>query len=162
MAKDWSVPEHYRLGEADQKNWLTVFGDPQPLLVPDLKSIRQIARIKVCGYPAEIIQAAAWTHSDISSSVSGWPLKLLMSGMANIMKFSKSSLSLSGNELLPNWKETDSISNYEKIYISGYFIIVNISPLINAILYGNGTSKTLPKIKTELLSLMKSFRIEKV
>jgi hypothetical protein len=161
-ARDWTIPEHYQLAEADQKGWLVTMGDTLPLMSTDKKSICLMGKVNICGFPAKIVQAAGWSHSDLGSGPQNLTLKFLMSGMAHIFNFSNSELALTGSDMLPVWSEKYKIKSYEKLYLTGYFFIVDITPQIKAIFYGNGTQKTLSKIKKELLGTMQSFRIIKV
>lgn len=154
--RDWGVQEHFSLGEADQKYWLKLYGDSSPLATTSKNDFKHLGKIEISGFSGKIYEGAAWSHSDVGLRNKRTFLYLLMSACANIMNFSNRSLKLKGGNFIPNQLKDNKIDSYQKIYLKGYFAIVELDKKTRAVLYVNATNFEIENgVKTDYFSKIK-------
>ena len=168
--RNWSVKEHTKLGIEDQKNWLRLYGDKNPIVETDVKSIKKLTQIKISGYAGTLYEGCIWSDTDVGDGKESPLFPYFMAGFAYHFNKSNSQLNLSWAHFIPKWSDQMGITPYQKIYLRGYVIIVDINTSIKAILYANGAQfrdkngrqyDTFKQIQKELLKLLKNISIEK-
>lgn len=154
--RDWGVQEHFSLGEADQKYWLKLYGDSSPSATTSKSDFKDLGKIEINGFPGKIYEGAVWSHSDVGLGNKRFYLYLLMSACANIMNFSNKSLTLKGSSFIPKQIKDNQIESYQKIYLKGYFAILELDKKTRAVLYVNATIfENGGRVKTDYFSKIK-------
>lgn len=168
--RNWSIDEHFKLGETDQKNWLSLCGDSDPVADVDYRHYKKIGRLKIGHFSGDLFQGIIWSHSDVGKrkKISIYPL--LMAGMAYFINQSNSHLKLNYKNFISRGTSGFLLESFHSICLKGYVAIFEINKTTKAVLYGNGvvfTDKngqrhdTFKKIGPEILELLKSVEILK-
>lgn len=167
-SRNWTVQDHFALGEADQKNWLAMYGDPRPLAVIPEKDCRKLKKIRIGKYQGNLYEVSGWSHTDIGQNKKSVTLAPLLSVCANVFNISNPNLKLTGQNLLPIWSDDVPLSSYQKVNLKGYVAIISINKTTKAVLYNNATVfkdisgkeyNYFSKIKNNLEKQFKSFNI---
>jgi hypothetical protein len=168
QSRAWSVEDHFRLGEADQKNWLSIYGVNNPLI--KLPRMRETGTCRIGNYKGTLYQGGGDSNTDVGDSVKLLYLSILQAGGVYFFKRSNPKLNLSYSNLIPDWKTEKRLAPYQIIHLEGYVAIVEIDSKTKAILYVNGcqfTDKngkktdTFNKLKKEFKEVFRKFRIIK-
>lgn len=167
-SKEWTIEDHYILAVADQINWLLLYGDRNPLVKVDKKSVEEPIQIKISNYSGTFHKGSIWSNSDVGSTkLSLWSL-IQLGVMTNIFNIINPALQLIYKNFIP--KTNNNLEPYQKIYLSGYIIILDLDEKTKAVLYANGATykdrngkshDMYNKIDGELLSLIKAIKIYK-
>lgn len=154
--RNWNVQDHFSLGEADQKYWLKLYGDPSPMADIPQKAFEDLGKIQISGFSGKLYEGACWSHSDVGSGNKSIMLKFLMSACANIFNFSNKSLNLIGSHFIPKWADRNKNESYQKIYLKGYFAILKLNEKTRAVLYVNAAIfENKNGVKTDYFSKIK-------
>lgn len=165
---NWGVQDHYSLGEADQKYWLSIYGDSFPLASIPKKDFKDAGKIQISGFSGKLYEGGCWSHSDVGIGNKRNSLYLLMSACANIFNFSNMSLKLKGSDFIPKWINGNNNESYQKIYLKGYFAILKLNEKTRAVLYVNaaifenkkcGKTDYFSEIKKELKETLLATKI---
>ncbi len=159
----WSVSDHWKLAEADQKKWLGYwYGDPNPEC--KILNFERIDSVNISGYAGELYECSIATHSDVGATSVGATIKISFKILSSIFNSSSSGLDIQGLNFIPH----PSIQTYELVELKGYFVILQISPIVRIVLYANGIisrnnlkTDTYSVLKSELLKSLKSISILK-
>lgn len=169
--RNWTAQDHFALGEADQKTWLSLYGDSSPLVTISASEFKDLDNIQISGFHGKLYECGGWSHSDVGSGNKSLILHLLMSACANIFNISNKSLNLIGSNFIPKWSSNLKINSYQKIYLKGYVAIVSIDVKTKAVLYANATileSKDgkkidyFSKIKDKLKEILLASKITRI
>lgn len=63
----WTLEDHFKLGVADEKNWLKLYGDQNPFVEVDLSSPKNKGKITIDGYEGTLYEGNIW--SDLTPNV---------------------------------------------------------------------------------------------
>ena len=166
--RSWTAKDHYSLGEADQKNWLEMYGVKKPFVKTDFETIKPAEKIEISRYTGTLEQGNIWSNTDVGGNKNLW-LSIQLSVMANIMNGSNDKLDLKHNNFLPDLNK-NRLDPFQKIYLMGYIAILTLDEKTKAVLYVNSAKYSdkdennhdnFNKTKTELLDLIKSIKIVK-
>lgn len=138
----WTVENHYKLADADQKNWLRIYGDKNQYVEIDYKNAKEVGDIKISGYSGKLYQGGIWSDTDVGAQSDNFILQILMKGFAYFMNKSNKKLSVKGENFIPKWIQNSLLDSYQKIYLEGYCAIIEIDNLTKAVLYVNGAKYT--------------------
>jgi hypothetical protein len=170
-SRTWTIQDHFNLGEADQKNWLDLYGDPQPEGNIPRDGLKHMGQVIISGYKGQLYEGGGWSHSDVGEHARGFLLSAMMSACANIFNFSNSTLALSGKNFLPNWNCDSSLNSYHNVRLLGYIAILELDEKHKAVLYANATQFTdkhnkrydyFGKLRPELKRILQTLEIVKV
>jgi hypothetical protein len=125
----WHSDDYLKLAEADQEGWLKHYGNVAPNM--DFGSLTKTDDMLVGGKKAQLFEWVGVTQSDVGAHDHSLVLKVMSDGMAYMMNTLTPGLKLKGKNFLPRFTQTA----YQEIAISGYMILVNISPKTKAVLY---------------------------
>lgn len=171
---DWDINKHFKLAKADQTQWLCTFGCPNPDVRLDIEHKQDLGSTTIGGYPALLFQGGIWSNSDVGDRKGNLLARTKKHFFASIYNEQQPNLNLINSELVPVWQKhpaKEKVDPYALIRLEGYIAIVDISPSVKAVLYGNGaiyTDKhgkehnTYEAIKDELLQIIKNIQILKV
>lgn len=169
--REWSINDHFKLGEADQKNWLSLCGDTNPAADVKFESVQEEGQIKIDKFSGKLYKGIIWSHTDVGKRRKGSIFSLLMAGMAYFFNQSNPGLKLTAQNFIPR-RTTDSLlESFQKVCLKGYGVIIDITATTKVVLYGNGvifTDKngkkydTFKKIGPEILRLFKKVEILEV
>lgn len=162
----FTVQDHFNLAIADQKNWLKVFGDPNPYINMDAANISSTRKIKIGNYTGDLYDfSGGKSHSDIGSHSNNPISRKVMLFSSILFNRSNYSLDISQKDLLPSAIN----SNYEDILLKGYIVAIPLDSKTYVILYGNGTAIVdkkqqeikdyTPDLKSDILHAFDSVRI---
>ncbi len=165
--RKWTAEDHFNLGLADQKQWLSSYGDPHPFV--QLDQAKLIKKITLDKWSTDLYEVSGWSNSDVGNKPSKLFVPIIFSIFSNMLMISNPNLHLKHKNFLP--KPPEFLTPYQKIYLKGYVAIVELENHTKAVLYINGASfkdKTgkdydnFEKLKTSFLNLLTSIKIEKV
>jgi len=168
---EWSVNDHFRLGVADQKNWLVLYGVTSPFVEVDQASVKNAGNIIVSGYKGKLYRGNIWSNTDVGERKPFLPLPLFTAGGAHDFNKDNPNLHLAYNNLIPKQGKNQPLHSYQKILLEGYIAHIPINQNTTALLYANGASftdklgnehNTFIKIKNELIMLMNKAEIVQV
>ncbi len=165
--RKWSAADHFHLGTADQKQWLSVYGDPNPFVKFD--KILSTKTVTIGGFKGNMYEANGWSNSDVGDCKKSLSFPIMLSGFANIFMISNPKLHLSYKNFIP--KTDNNLQPYQKIYLKGFVFITDLGNNVKAVLYVNGAEfkdkngeihDSFRNIKRELLDLISGIQIAKV
>ena len=169
--REWSINNHFRLGEADQNNWLSLCGDTNPAADVKFESVQEEGQIKIDKFSGKLYKGIIWSHTDVGKRRKGSIFSLLMAGMAYFFNQSNPDLKLTAQNFIPRWTTDSLLESFQKVCLKGYGVIIDITATTKVVLYGNGvifTDKngkkydTFKKIGPEILRLFKKVEIQKL
>ena len=169
--REWSIEDHFRLGEADQKNWLQMYGVKDPVVRINFTKSVNLGEIKIGKYQGQLYQGEIASNSDVGNKTNSGYLKTMMAGGAELFKKSHPGLQIRASDMIPNWGIDSHLDPYQVINLAGLVVILEIDKETKAILYANGcsftdrmgqTHDTFTKMKDELLKDLKRIEIVKV
>lgn len=169
--KKWTIEDHLSLGEADQKNWLSFCGDPDPVAEVDYRKFQKLGRLKTVDFEGALYKGIIWSHTDVGKRKRISTFPLIMVGMAYFFNQSNHKLKVTSDNLMPKWITDSLLESFQGVCLKGYGVIVDITETIKAVLYGNGvifTDKngkkhdTFEKIGPEILELFENIEILKI
>jgi len=170
-SRRWSINDHFELGVADQKAWLSQYGDPNPYAKIDLNNIKKHKPIKAGGYKAELFEGSIYSHTDVGKGKKPLLFPLFMTGFAQTINKSNQSLNLKAKNLIPpKWAKNLPVKSFQKIQLHGFIAIISITRYIKAVIYSNGVIfkdnkgknyNTFKEIKPELKKLIQLVQIVK-
>ena len=170
-SRKWTVDDHFHLGEADQKNWLSIYGVKRPVADINFNNINKHGSFSMGNYKGTLYQGGGDSNTDVGNGMNKLYLSLLWAGGAYFFNQSNPKLNLTHDSFIPDWKKEKRLSSYQVIRLEGYVAIFEIDSNTKAILYANGCSftdklgkktDTFKQLQTELKDCLKKFRIEKV
>jgi hypothetical protein len=170
-SRKWTIDDHFHLGEADQKNWLSIYGVKKPVADINFDKVIKHGTFNIGNYKGTLYQGGGDSNTDVGNKTNKSYLSLLWAGGAYFFNKSNSKLNLTHSAFIPNWKEKVLLDSYQVIHLEGYVAIIEIDDKTKAILYANGCSftdkngkkiDTFKQLQLELKDCLKKFRIEKV
>ncbi|HLE24506.1 MAG: hypothetical protein UX87_C0024G0015 [Candidatus Amesbacteria bacterium GW2011_GWA1_47_16] len=169
--REWTAYDHFHLGEADQLNWLEMYGDKEPLASILQKDFKLVEKINISGFPGILYEGGGWSHSDVGKSGRGFILSGMMAACANMFNMLNKNLDLVGENFIPQWNVNYSTNSYHKVNLWGYVAILELDAKTKAVLYANATRfedrngkeyDYFIKIGKDIKRVLLSTRIEKV
>jgi hypothetical protein len=154
QVNDWEPKDFIKLCEADQKKWLSYYGDPSPKMEFDTPV--KVKDILINNIPGQLYRWLGTTHSDVGKRSSKFYNRAVMDGMAYIMNRLNPNLMLKGSNFIPSKKDS-----YEEVCISGYIAVMGINPKTKALLYvcveeGNAQKIKMDKLLLDYLEIIKT------
>lgn len=166
----WTIDDHFHLCEADQKNWLLMYGVKKP--IADINFDQIINRSFSAGdYKGILYQGGGDSNTDVGDKINKLYLSVLWAGGSYLFKRSNPNFKLSYSSFIPNWNKEKRLSPHQIIHLEGYAAIIEIDSKTKAILYANGCSftdkkgrktDTFSQLQTELKEALKKFRIVEI
>lgn len=169
--RKWTIKDHFLLGEADQKNWLSIYGVKKPEVSIDFKRIINLGSFNVGNYRGALYQGGGNSNTDVGNRINKLYLSVLWAGGAFFFNRSNSGLNLNHTSFIPDWSKEKRLDPYQLIHLEGYVVIIEIDNKTKAIFYTNGCSfndklgkisDTFEQLQIELKDSLKKFRIEKI
>ena len=161
----WTIVDHFKLGEEDQNEWLRLYGDTNPLASVESKNVQLLSKVKIQNFKATIYRGGGWSHTDVGKGKRPILYPLYMEGFAQMIMKSNPRLRLSGNNFSPHWLPSYPLDSFQKIWIDGYVMIVDLTESVKAVVFGNGAIytdrnsimyDTFKTLKNEIVKLIKS------
>lgn len=150
-SRKWSIDDHFHLGEADQKNWLSIYGIKKPIADIDFDRIINHGSFGIENYKGTLYQGGGKSNTDVGNKINRLYLSALWAGGSYFFKGSNPELEIAYSSFIPDWKNEKRLSPYQVIHLEGYVVIIEIDSRIKAILYANGCSFTDKKGKKLIL-----------
>lgn len=170
-SRQWTIDDHFHLGEADQKNWLSIYGIENPVASIDFDRIINHGPFNVGNYKGILYQGGGESNTDVGDKMNKLYLSALWAGGSYFFKRSNPDLKLKYSCFMPDWNKERLLNPYQVIRLEGYVAIIEIDSKTKAILYANGCSfsdkngkktDTFGQLQTELKEAIKKFRIVEV
>lgn len=167
----WTIDDHFRLGEADQINWLKNYGIKSPTVDIIFNTITDHGKISLDGYSGKLYQGIIRSNTDVGNKINKLYSTALWTGGTYFFKQSNPDLAINYSVFIPKWKESERLYPYQVIDLEGFIAILNIDSKTKAIFYINGCNlidkfgkkvDTFQKLKTEFLETIKKFTIIKI
>lgn len=167
--KDWGINDHFKLGEADQRNWLWIYGDSKPRVDIDFGHVENLGPVEVSGFKGKLYRGNIFSDTDIGTGKISIYNRLQISGLAIYFNKTNLKLNLNSKNLIPKWTKDNLLNSYERIHLRGYIAILNINDSIKAVLYTNAANfkdsngnlyDNFKKLDEELLQLIKDVEIK--
>lgn len=168
--KMWTINDHFKLTQADQKNWLKLYGASNPKVDIDYKSVENLGEIKVSGFNGQLYKGDIYSSSDVGKGDINFYRKLQIAGLAFYMNRINPKLKLCYSNLVSVWTDENILDSYQYIQLRGYIVILNISDSVKGVLYVNAANykdrngkeyDNFKKLDNEMLDLIKSIEIQK-
>ena len=140
QSREWTMNDHFHLGEADQKNWLTIYGIKKPVADIDFKRIITHDSFNIGNFKGTLCQGGGDSNTDVGNNINKIYLSALWSGGTYFFKRSNPNLELSYSNFIPDWSREKLLNPYQIIHLEGYVAIIEIDARTKAILYVNGCS----------------------
>lgn len=171
--KDWAISDHWKLGEADQNAWLSLYGDPDPETRPSKDSFKSLGKVSLGKFHGEIFEGAAQTHSDLSAVEPGLIFLARMGYFSGLFNRSCPGLKIKPENLYGRAEGRESVNPYHDLIVRGYTAVVEVEPerKMKAVLYASGVifkdkrgkeHNTFNQIKYDLMKKILSVKIERV
>lgn len=169
--KKWNVNDHFNLGISDQKNWLSLYGDPNPYIEFELDKIQELGKININNYHGMLYKGGGWSNTDVGNGRKAIPFYFVMAAFSRVFKQSNPDLQLNTNNLIPQWKKDFVLKPYQKVRADGYIAIIEITEKTKVILYVNGVNfidsdgkkhDTFTKLHDRFLKDLQKIKIVKV
>lgn len=169
--RNWEINDHFRLGEADQKNWLRIYGNKNPIVDIDYKHAEKLGSIEISGFKGHLYKGNIYSDTDVGREKISLFNRLQISGLAVYFNKTNKNLYLASKNFIPNWTEENLLTSYQKVQLKGYIAILNISNSIKAVLYANAARykdrkgkeyDNFAKLDEELIRLIKAVDIQKI
>lgn len=166
--REWTVKDHFKLAEADQKEWLSFYGDKN-MFVETVDS-KLLGKVKLGDFQGDLYQGKIMSDIEVGDK-KPFLLPFIVAVLANIMSKRSRSKKISYRNLLPRYTEDFLLNPYQKVLLEGYIIIISLDSKTTTVLYANACSFTdknnkkydhFQTIKNELLEQIKSITIEKI
>jgi hypothetical protein len=132
----YSLQEHLNLAVIDQVNWLRHYGDPSPSCELREAAFHRAGTTRVSGHPTTIYTGGGYSHTDIHSGRPNSWLRFAASVLAMAFNANGASPPVTAAALIPGGSE----ESYARIFLKCIIMVVEIEPLVHAVLYGNGIS----------------------
>lgn len=168
--RDWSINDHFRLAEADQKEWLKMYGDQNPIAKIDFESAMKVKTLKISGYNADLYKGDIRSHSDVGKGGRKLMFPFLTAAFAHHMNRSNPVLHLRAKHFSPKWhRDSPSTLPFQDVLLRGYIAIVTITKTTKAVIYANGAIfqqkngnnvNTFQQIDEELMDLIPKIKIQ--
>lgn len=137
--RTWNVDDHYALGEADQKQWLEMYGDESPLALMEKNNSRLIKEVEISGYKGKLYEGGGWSHSDVGDGYKTFMLQILMGITAEVFNISNPKLDIKTNNFIPKRNSQMQVAPHHKVYLKGFIAIIELDSKTKAVLYINAT-----------------------
>ena len=170
-SQEWALEDHFKLGIADQKNWLHLYGVKSPTVEVDRESVADLREVNISGYNGRFYRGIIKSNTDVGNNYNNLYLSAIWAGGTYFYKRYDPDLVLSYKNFIPRWTDNEPLSPYQVIDLEGYIAILELAKGTRAILYVNGarfTDKNGNIIDTfkmsdrSLLEDLKGFKIAKV
>lgn len=170
-SRKWTINDHFHLGEADQKNWLSIYGVKKPVADINFNKIIEHGSFSIGNYKGTLYQGGGDSNTDVGNGMNKLYLSMLWAGGVYFFNKTNPKLKLTHSAFIPDWEEETRLGSYQVIHLEGYVAIIEIDDKTKAILYANGCSftdkrggkaDTFKQLQVELKDCLKKFRIEKV
>ncbi len=170
-SRKWTLEDHFKLGVADQKNWLQLYGVKNPSVEIENKSVADLGQISISGYNGRLYRGIIKSNTDVGNNYNNIYLSAIWAGGTCFYKKYDPDLVLTYKSFIPDWTDIEPLSPYQVIDLEGYIAILEIDERTKAILYANGarfTDKngkiinTFKMLDRSLLEDLKRFEIAKV
>lgn len=170
-SRKWTINDHFHLCEADQKNWLSIYGVNKPVADINFAKIIKHRTFNVVNYKGTLYQGGGDSNTDVGNGMNKLYLSMLWAGGAYFFNKTNPKLKLTHSAFIPDWEEETRLRSYQVIHLEGYVTIIEIDDKTKAILYANGCSftdrhgkktDTFKHLQTELKDCLKKFKIVKV
>jgi hypothetical protein len=169
--RKWSISDHSKLAEADQKNWLILYGNKNPRIKVDYDNLKDLGEIVIGGFNGQLYEASIYSDSDVGKGKIKFYDKLQIAALAFYMNKNNPKLHLTYRNLVPVWTNKNILESYQYILLKGYCAVLDISESVKAVLYINVANykdkngkvhDNFKKQDKELLELIKNIGIKKI
>lgn len=170
-SREWKLEDHFKLGVADQKNWLHLYGVKNPTVEVDSGSVADLGEVNISGYNGRLYKGIIKSNTDVGNNYNNIHLSAIWAGGAYFYKEYDPDLVLSYKNFIPRWTDNELLSPYQVIDLEGYIAILALTERTKAILYVNGARFTdkngkvtdnFKMLYRSLLEDLKGFKIVKV
>lgn len=169
--RQWSIDDHFSLAIADQKQWLSLYKDPQPFAKVMNESVKKLQSIKINGKTANLYQGIIQSHTDVGKRKRSLTFPIITHAFAHHLVRQNQSVKAEGKNFIPKWDKTSPIESFQQIDLEGYIAIIELGEFIKVVLYGNGAKfidkynkkhNTFQSIKKELLKQIREVKVVRV
>lgn len=170
-SRDWAPIDHFKLGVADQKVWLNLYGVKNPKVEFDLGSVENLGEFNISNYNGKIYKMRGRSNTDVGNNYNKIYLSATWAGGCYFLKRYDPGLVVNYKSFIPAWTDTETLSPYQVIDLEGYVAILEVDERTKAVLYVNGARFTDKNAKVtdnfkmldkSLLEDLKRFRIVKI
>lgn len=164
--KKWTINDHFKLGVADQINWLKTYDDKNPKVYVVEDKTEEIGDIIIDGFNGTLYRGNIMSDTDISNTTVSFINKGFIAGLVYYMNQDNKQLNITIDALLP--KAIKSLDPFQNIELRGYIAILDLPENTKVVLYTNaanfteknGTIKNnFNSIDQDLLDSLKSIKI---
>ncbi len=169
--RSWEINDHFRLGEADQKNWLRIYGDTNPRVDVDWDHVETLDPIQISGFASSLYRGNIFSDTDVGDSKISLYNKLQLAGLAEFFNKTNPTLRVTAANLLPKWQSDSPIGSYQNIQLRGYVAILDITDSVKAVAYANAaviktkdgqTHDHFQTLDSELLQCLRNIQIKEL
>ncbi len=167
----WSQQDYWRLAEADQRGWLTLYGDPKPKAEIIQDSVIERGTLELGAYSGKLYCGRILSHSDRGAAKISVRRNLILAGIAHHFNFSDGNLHLRGSCFMPRFTSLNDLLAYHDIELVGLAGVISITERIKAVIYANGASfydlndrevNTYDRLEDDLVSAITRVEIVKI
>ena len=170
-SREWELDNHFKLGVADQKNWLQLYGVKNPTVEVDRRNVTDLGEVNIFGYSGRLYKGMIKSNTDVGNNYNNIRLSAIWAGGVYFYKKNDPGLVLNYKKFITVWTGAEPLFPYQVIDLEGYITILEINKNTKAILYVNGarftdksgkTTDTFKELDGSLLEDLKQFKIVKV
>lgn len=166
--REWTAKDHFKLAEADQKEWLSFYGDNE-MFVETVDS-KLLGKVDLGDFQGDLYYGKIMSDIEVGDKKPVL-LPFTLAVITSIMSKRSFGQKVSYKNLLPQYTKDFPLNPFQKVLLEGYIIIISLDSKTKAVIYANACSFTdknnqkhdhFSVIKDELLEQIKSIAIEKI